>query len=124
VRASVVCKRWPHLPRQKGQGGQARGSSNAGRGALRGNGALRAAGDALQRGDEVRRAPVSLANLAGRCVAELAREAHAAPAQPEPHTEAGERLPERASAMPSACFCASRSLVTAEPTRKYKHTRA
>eukprot|EP00976_Prorocentrum_cordatum_P113584 1195722-Prorocentrum_minimum.AAC.3 len=41
---------------------------------------------------------------------------------PEPQTEAGERRPDRASAMPSACFCFSFNFVTADPSTKYKHT--
>ena len=44
--------------------------------------------------------------------------AMAAPERPEPHTLGGPRRPPRASAMPSACFCASLSFVTAEPTTK------
>lgn len=48
--------------------------------------------------------------------------AHAMPAIPEPHTEGGARKPPRASAIPSACFCLSLSLVTAEPSTKYRHT--
>ena len=48
--------------------------------------------------------------------------AASAPASPDPTTDPGALLPPRASAIPSLCFCASLSFVTADPATKYPQT--